>query len=91
MESRVSLFIKIRRSVLCAALTLALLSGSMPDDIQQGKVSAAKEIEQIIAKSGLDAAVARFIQMRTTEKERFTFDSKDFNDLGSPLKDGSLL
>lgn len=86
MESQRSFFMRLGRGVLLAVLALFFLTGFVLPDMLQEKRSAATEIEQTIAESGIDAATARFAEMRTAEKENFRFDQKAFNNLGLKLK-----
>jgi tetratricopeptide (TPR) repeat protein len=53
--------------------------------------SAALEMERIILESGIDAAKARYLEMRGTEPGEFYFDQSEFNEMGYRLLNGEKI
>jgi len=86
MELPSSFFLRLGGGVLLVALVMFFLTGFGLLDISQERKSAAQEIEQTIATSGIDSATVRFAEMKRAEKEKYSFDLNEFDDLGFKLK-----
>jgi hypothetical protein len=50
---------------------------------RQGKKSVAQEIEQIIAKAGIDAAIKIYHKKIADPKNEYYFDERQFNTVGN--------